>query len=123
AIQSLAYGTPVITHDDHTTQGPEWEAIVPDRTGAFFRIGDVAELARVIRAWTSSPVPNPQIRAECHKILAKFYNPAFQCRAIDRAVSGAPADDLFWIEEPSKPDVRAAVGQGNETMREAPVVA
>src|SRR5439155_1448825 len=49
AMQSLAYGTPVITHDDHTAQGPEWEAILPGRTGALFHAGDVRHLASVIK--------------------------------------------------------------------------
>jgi glycosyltransferase involved in cell wall biosynthesis len=99
AMQSLAYGTPVITHDDFEEQGPEWEAIVPGRTGDFFRRGDVADLARVIRAWTDTPLTRPEICAECHRVLERFYNPAFQRRAIDRAISGQPADDLFWLKE------------------------
>jgi glycosyltransferase involved in cell wall biosynthesis len=99
AMHSLAYGTPVITHDDGQAQMPEFEAIRPGRTGDFFRRDDVADLARVIRIWTSRDIPNPQTEADCYKIIDKFYNPAFQRRAIDRAVSGAPADDLFWLRE------------------------
>jgi glycosyltransferase involved in cell wall biosynthesis len=101
AMQSLAYGTPVITHDDFEAQMPEWEAILPGRTGGFFKRGDADDLARVIRRWTSSPQPDPQTRCECYRIVERFYNPAFQRRAIDRAVRGAPADDLFWIREPA----------------------
>lgn len=99
AIQSLAYGTPVITHDDLDEQGPEWEAVLPGRTGDFFRRGDVADLASVIKIWTSNSRPTLALRAECYKVLERFYNPIFQRRAIDRAVSGQPADDLFWLKE------------------------
>jgi glycosyltransferase involved in cell wall biosynthesis len=99
AMQSLAYGTPVITHDDFETQGPEWEAVLPGRTGDFFHCDDVADLTRAIKKWTAEPVPSPQIRAECHRVLERFYTPEFQRRAIDRAVSGRPADDLFWMKE------------------------
>ena len=99
AIQSLTYGTPVITSDDFEQQGPEWETILPGRTGDFFRRGDLVDLTRVIKAWTSTPTPRPEVRAECYKILDRFYNPVFQRRAIDRAVSGQPADDLFWLRE------------------------
>jgi glycosyltransferase involved in cell wall biosynthesis len=102
ALQSLAYGTPVITHDDPQAQGPEWEAILPGRTGDFFRRGDVADLARVIRAWSREPVLDPAIRSACPRLIERFYNPVFQRRAIDRAVSGAPADDLFWMREPER---------------------
>jgi glycosyltransferase involved in cell wall biosynthesis len=101
AMQSLAYGTPVITHDDADAQMPEWEAILPGRTGDFFKRGDAADLARAIQRWTMTPQPDPQARQECHRIVERFYNPAFQRRAIDRAVSGAPADDLFWVREPA----------------------
>ena len=99
AMHSLAYGTPVITHDDHDAQMPEWEAILPGRTGDFFRRNDVSDLARVIKAWTSLTAPRVQTREECYEIIEKFYKPSFQRRAIDRAVRGAPADDLFWMRE------------------------
>ena len=102
AIQSLAFGTPVITHDDYETQGPEWEAILPSRTGDFFRRGDVEDLSRVIKRWTISSQPDLKCRADCFQLLERFYNPTFQRRAIDRAVSGAPADDLFWMKEPQR---------------------
>lgn len=46
AMHALAYGTPVITHDNLDRQMPEVEAIEPDLTGAFFRHGDVSDLAR-----------------------------------------------------------------------------
>jgi hypothetical protein len=98
-MQSLAYGTPVITHDDHKAQGPEWEAILPGHTGDFFRRGDVSDLARVIQLWTRRPLPDPAARRACHQLIERFYNPVFQRRAIDRAVRGLPADDLFWLRE------------------------
>lgn len=99
AMQSLAYGTPVITHNDFQAQMPEWEAILPGQTGDFFQRNDEADLARVIRRWTLTPDPATETRVECHRIMDRFYNPTFQRRAIDRAVNGAPADDLFWMKE------------------------
>ena len=101
-MQSLAYGTPVITHSDHEAQAPESEAIQPGRTGDFFRREDVSDLARVIKKWTSTPEVDPSIRTACHQVLDRFYNPSFQRRVIDRAVHGEPADDLFWMKEQSR---------------------
>lgn len=46
AMHALAYGAPVITHDNLARQMPEVEAIEPGLTGAFFRHGDVRDLAR-----------------------------------------------------------------------------
>ena len=99
AMHSLAFGTPVITHDDADHQNPEWEAIIAGRTGDFFRRGDVPGLAQVIGRWTRSALPDPAIRAECHKAIERFYTPRFQQQAIDRAVRGEPADDLFWMKD------------------------
>lgn len=48
AMHALAYGAPVITHDDLDRQMPEVEAIEPGLTGAFFRYGDKDDLARVM---------------------------------------------------------------------------
>lgn len=99
AIHSLAYGTPVITHDDLDRQGPEWEAIVPGVNGGFFRYGDVSDLARVVREWTESEFPDERSRSQCYDVVDRFYNPEFQCYVIERAVSGEPADDSFQMRE------------------------
>ena len=98
ALQSLAFGTPVITHDDLDAQGPEWEAILPGTTGDFFRREDVGALSRMIKAWTRTPEVGAETRLACHRQLDRHYNPAFQRLAIDRAVSGISADES--IQEP-----------------------
>ncbi len=53
AIHSLSFGCPVITHDDFTHQMPEFEAVVPEKTGDFFKYGDTSDLASKIRYWAS----------------------------------------------------------------------
>lgn len=110
AMQSLAFGTPVITHDDVDDQMPEWEAIQPGRTGSCFHKGDVADLAEQIKQWTSSAQTSPVVRTECVKIIERFYTPQFQRWAIDRAVGGYPADDLFWQRERQPRRDKAVVG-------------
>jgi glycosyltransferase involved in cell wall biosynthesis len=98
AMHSLAFGTPVISHDDALDQAPEWEAIIPGKTGGVFRRDDVADLARAIEEWTRTELPEEQARDACYAIIERFYNPAFQRIAIDRAIRGEPADDLFWMK-------------------------
>jgi glycosyltransferase involved in cell wall biosynthesis len=100
AITSLTFGTPVVTHGNEFNQMPEWEAIIPDRTGSFFSDGDVDDLARAIGRWTASEWPDEAVRAECYRIIERFWNPRSQRMAIERAVDGLPADDLFWYREP-----------------------
>lgn len=51
AIHALTYGCPVITHDDFPNQMPEFEAIVPNETGDFFKSGDVSDMGRMVKKW------------------------------------------------------------------------
>ena len=92
AMHSLAYGTPVITHDDPANQMPEWEAILPGKTGDFFRCGDVQDLAETIRKWCLHPWPDEDVRSQCMAIIEHRYNPNFQRHVINRAVAGLVAE-------------------------------
>jgi glycosyltransferase involved in cell wall biosynthesis len=99
AMQSLAYGTPVITHGQWDAQGPEWEAVIPGKTGDLFKYGSSDDLARILRRWTQTVRASQDVREACIRLIERFYNPVFQRRAIDRAVAGLAADDLFWQRE------------------------
>ena len=92
AMHSLAYGTPVITHSDSANQMPEWEAIVPGKTGDLFKRDDVHDLARTIHKWCLRPWPDKDVRMQCMSIIGQFYNPDFQRQVINRAVAGLPAE-------------------------------
>jgi glycosyltransferase involved in cell wall biosynthesis len=50
-LQSLKFGRPVITDDDIYEQMPESEAIIPGRTGDYFRHGDLQSLTDVMELW------------------------------------------------------------------------
>lgn len=100
AMHSLAYGVPVVTHDDPEDQMPEFEAVIPGKSGSLFTRGDVADLARAIRRWTGTPHVSDEVRHACNRAVDRFYTPSFQRRAIERAIAGADADDLFWMREP-----------------------
>ena len=92
AMHSLAYGVPVVTHDDVHNQMPESEAIVPGKTGDLFRHGDVVDLAEVLKRWIHRPWPDATARQECIAIMERFYNPQYQANIIARAVAGCPAE-------------------------------
>ncbi len=92
-LHSLAYGTPVVTHDDpNAHQGPEAEAIIPGETGDLFRRGDAGDLARVIHAWLKRPRSRDDIRAACYRRVDCEYNPRFQVGVFNAAVAGVPAE-------------------------------
>lgn len=92
AMHSLAYGVPVVTHDDAHNQMPESEAIIPGKTGDLFRHGDAMDLAKVLKRWVQSPWPDATTRQECISVMERFYNPQYQANIISRAVAGSPAE-------------------------------
>ena len=94
AIHSLVYGVPVVSHGDPDDQAPEWEAIIPGKTGSYFERGSAASLAVAMRPWLESGAVTEQTRAACIDVVERFWNPEFQCGAIERAVCGDPATDL-----------------------------
>jgi len=109
AMHSMAYGTPVITHDDPFDQGPEFEAIIPGKTGASFRRGDVEDLAQVVGQFTRERWPDDNVRRDCHEMIERLWNPRQQRRVIEHALSGAPADDLLVGRHPTRSSSSASV--------------
>jgi len=96
-MQSLAYGTPVITHGDFKRQAPEWEAIIPGETGALFDCGSAESLAGAIRAWVIENPDREAVRQRCYDIIERYFNPHTQCEIIERAIAGKPAvEDPNW---------------------------
>ncbi len=93
AIHSLAFGIPVISHDNPEHQGPEAEAILPGRTGDVFREGDFRSLAATIKPWVRSSWVDSTIRLACIDEIDAHWNPDSQHRAISRVIDGFAADD------------------------------
>jgi glycosyltransferase involved in cell wall biosynthesis len=99
-MHSLGYGVPVVTHSDPGRQMPEFEAIIPGVTGDLFEPGDVEDLARKLDQWTQSPSTPESVRTACLARIESRYHARAQARAIEIAVSGAPAtpvDDTLPI--------------------------
>lgn len=94
-MHALAYGIPVVTHDNPDFQMPEWEAIQPGITGELFRYGDVQDLARVIADWFKLGKSRKQLSVDCRTIIDRCYNPSYQAMVINGAVAGIPASKLL----------------------------
>ncbi|OGQ95222.1 MAG: hypothetical protein A2521_03530 [Deltaproteobacteria bacterium RIFOXYD12_FULL_57_12] len=90
-MHALAYGTPVITHDNPDCQMPEWEAVQPGMNGDLFRQDDVPDLARAVREWLGNSRIREQVRLNCRQIIDAHYNPSSQVGIINDAVAGRPA--------------------------------
>lgn len=99
AMHALAYGTPVVTHDDWENQMPEFESIIPGQTGGLYRAGDESSLASHIAAWThpspGAAIDRAAVARACVQICERVYCPSAQVAAIEHALSGKLADDLL----------------------------
>jgi glycosyltransferase involved in cell wall biosynthesis len=91
-MHSLGYGVPVVTHNDPSRQMPEFEAIIPGITGDLFEPDDVEDLAAKLDRWTPAAGVVPEsVRNACLSRIETRYHARFQARAIELALSGAPA--------------------------------
>jgi glycosyltransferase involved in cell wall biosynthesis len=87
AMHALAYGAPVITHNDLDRQMPEVEAIDPGHTGAFFRYGDVDDLARQMTMFLQySPKTRAADRTAAIARIEECYTPEAQVTYITAAL-------------------------------------
>jgi len=78
AIHSMMFGTPVITNDDLTHQGPEFEAIKNNITGMFFKNKDIKSLADNITEWFSNHPDRESVRKACFEEIDQNWNPINQ---------------------------------------------
>ena len=74
AIHSMRYGTPVATNDDFETQMPEYEAVIPGRTGVLFAKDDPASIASAVSDWFSKGFDREAVRRECLRVVSEKWN-------------------------------------------------
>mgnify|MGYP001777615942 CR=1 FL=1 len=86
AIHALSFGCPCITHDDFRNQMPEFEAIVPGKTGAFFERGNADSLASAIEKWFSENRSRDEIRRACFAEIDASWNPQFQINVLKKGL-------------------------------------
>ncbi|SFW65276.1 Glycosyltransferase involved in cell wall bisynthesis [Sinomicrobium oceani] len=86
AIHSLMYGTPVITHSGFKSQMPEFESIMPGKTGAFFEEDDIQSLEDTIVKWFNVKNNREKVRQECYSVIDLYYNPYYQCQMIKQVI-------------------------------------
>lgn len=84
AIHSLAYGTPVISHDNLSIQMPEIESITKGVNGDLYKYNDFEDLGNVIENWLLvKPIKNQSIVKDCYAIIDKYYNPNYQLKIFE----------------------------------------
>lgn len=75
AMHSMVYGTPVVSHNNFIHQMPEFEAIIPWETGAFFNESSVESLADTIHLWFMKCKDRDIVRQRCYSVIDNKYNP------------------------------------------------
>lgn len=87
AMHVLMFGCPAITHNDFAYQMPEFEAIVPYKTGNFFARGSVASLSEVIEDWfTVNQSNRVYVRECCYNEIYENWTPAYQMDVLQKVL-------------------------------------
>lgn len=82
-MHAMMFGTPVITNNDFNHQMPEYEAIIPGKTGEFFEAGDALSLAETISKWINGKNREANRKA-CFDEIDSKWNPHFQMEVLSQ---------------------------------------
>lgn len=82
AMHTMAFGTPVLSHNNFTLQMPEFEAIKMGLTGDFFEYGSIDSLAYAIENWIEKHPNREEIRNNCIKEIEEYWTPEFQLKIL-----------------------------------------
>lgn len=84
AIHSLSYGCPVITHGDFPYQMPEFEAIIPNKTGAFFQRDSIEDLTQTILSWLQHHTTHrEEVRKLAYEEIDRKWNIHYQINILN----------------------------------------
>lgn len=78
AVHCMTFGTPVLTNNDFNHQMPEFETIVPGKTGNFFEAGNSESLSQAIIDWFETKKDREVIRQNCYENIEKGWTPEYQ---------------------------------------------
>lgn len=87
AMHTMVFGTPVLTHDDFKWQMPEFEAIKPNVTGAFFKKNNVISIADTIQNWMIQHPNRNKVRQACYDEIDNNWTPEYQLAVLKRIIS------------------------------------
>lgn len=86
-IHSLAYGVPVLTHNNFIYQNPEFEAIIPNETGIFYEYGNFNDMVEKILSWKDQNRFKSEMVNKCKNMIERLYNPKNQANCIVDAIN------------------------------------
>ncbi|MBD1262678.1 glycosyltransferase family 4 protein [Maribacter polysiphoniae] len=82
-LHAFTYGTPIITSNDFSNHGPEFEAIESGINGEFFKKDDLKDLCSKIESWINlGSKKREQIRLNAYNVIDKKYNSYYQIKVL-----------------------------------------
>lgn len=84
AMHVLAYGVPIITHNDEFSQMPEYEAVIDGKTGKLFEKNSFDSMLKVSIDFFNNPIND--IYNNCINIIEQKYTPKNQMELIINAL-------------------------------------
>ncbi len=87
AMHSFTYGTPAISHNNFSNQGPEFESIKPGITGDFFEEDCAEDLSIIIQKWINLAEDERQkVRLAAFSVIDEKYNPHYQVQVLKELI-------------------------------------
>ena len=84
-IHSLAYGVPVLTHNNFKFQNPEVESIVEGETGYFYNYNDKSSMTNKVLEIIKDQ-KNKSFSEKCINIINNKYNEVFHAKKIRESI-------------------------------------
>ncbi|WP_299531892.1 glycosyltransferase [Ulvibacterium sp.] len=85
-IHALAYGVPVLTHNDFSFQNPEVEAIEDGVSGTLYEYGNMSDMTDKLEYWYKNKAKNSEMKKKCRMEIEKRYNPSYQSEQMINAL-------------------------------------
>ncbi len=87
AMHSFTYGTPAISHNNFSNQGPEFESIKPGITGDFFEEDCAEDLSISIQKWINlAEDERKKVRLAAFSVIDEKYNPHYQVQVLKKLI-------------------------------------
>lgn len=86
ALHAMSYGTPVISNDDFETQMPEYETIVPGKTGLLYKKNDFPDYCDKIEEWLALGLQREVVRKNCYDVINGHFNSRYQIELLKRII-------------------------------------
>lgn len=74
ALHAMTYGTPVLSNNDFETQMPEYETIIPGKTGVLYEKGNFEDFCVKIESWLTSGIDRAVVRDNCYDMINGKWN-------------------------------------------------